>query len=736
MSDTPLVSVIIIFLNTGEFIAEAIESVFAQTYRDWELLLVDDGSTDASAEIALRYSREHPERVRYLQHPGHENRGMSASRNLGINSARGRLIAFLDSDDVWTADKLDEQVAILSSQPRASMVYGAIQLWYSWTGKPEDARRDFIPELNVQPDRLVHPPELLTALLRNESVTATNGLIRREIIESVGGYEESFRGMYEDQVFYSKICLKAPVFVSSKCWYRWRKHPASACAVALSKGEYEPARLKFLIWLKEYLSEQGIKDSEIRKALNEETFKCRYPALFNRYRHIRHRSLVMKERLKSLARRALPGSVYGGLRALSRGQSYRPPRARERMRVLVISSAFPPMQAGEADHTLHLCEHLAARGLDVHLLTTRREAGPGAQSFEIYPLMRSWSWRDLPRLALRLRRSAPDAVLLFYIGWIYDYQPMITFAATISKALIPRAPFITEFANAIGAKPEQFSRVARGIRKAVGMWAGARGSDYRYGTLLRDSDRIIILSDLHRATLSQHFPGVDNKSVLITPPPILLIRPEDNGAARKEGRDALGLTDEDFLIAYLGYIYPGKGIETLLKALQSVARERSNARLVVVGGTLQGFSSYAEEVCRLPEQMGIDDKVIWAGGFSWDSDKASTNLRAADAFVLPIEIGVQMNNSSFAAAAAHGLPIIATRGTDLERQFIHQENIYLCPPKDPEAMASAIKLLMDAPDLRASLGAGALRLAQAWFSWDGVVERTLALLDECKKPDR
>src|SRR5215210_3498423 len=121
------------------------------------------------------------------------------------------------------------------------------------------------------------------------------------------------------------------------------------------------------------------------------------------------------------------------------------------MRVLVISAAFPPMQAGEADHTLHLCQHLAARGLDVHLLTSRTSVAHRALPFKISPLMTSWSWRDLPGFVRSLKRCSPDVVLLFYIGWIYNDHPMITFAPTISKILLPRARFITQFANAIGA---------------------------------------------------------------------------------------------------------------------------------------------------------------------------------------------------------------------------------------------------------------------------------------------
>ena len=92
MRDKPLVSVIIIFLNVGDFLREAIESVLAQTYDNWELLLADDGSADSSTDIALQYAAKHPNRIRYLEHPNHENRGMSVARNLGIRNAKGKIL--------------------------------------------------------------------------------------------------------------------------------------------------------------------------------------------------------------------------------------------------------------------------------------------------------------------------------------------------------------------------------------------------------------------------------------------------------------------------------------------------------------------------------------------------------------------------------------------------------------------------------------------------------------------
>ena len=80
--DRPLVSVITIFLNGERFIREAIESILTQTMDSWELLLVDDGSTDRSTEIALWYEKEHPAKIKYFEHKGHRNLGMSASRQL------------------------------------------------------------------------------------------------------------------------------------------------------------------------------------------------------------------------------------------------------------------------------------------------------------------------------------------------------------------------------------------------------------------------------------------------------------------------------------------------------------------------------------------------------------------------------------------------------------------------------------------------------------------------------
>ncbi|MEJ2283153.1 MAG: glycosyltransferase family A protein, partial [Desulfobacterales bacterium] len=112
ISKNPLVSVIIPTFNRGWIIQEAIDSVLAQDFTDFELILVDDGSTDDTGQILEAYGRD---LTVYRQ----SNRGVSAARNRGIAAATGRLIAFLDSDDLWLPRKLSSQVDFFNSNPDA-----------------------------------------------------------------------------------------------------------------------------------------------------------------------------------------------------------------------------------------------------------------------------------------------------------------------------------------------------------------------------------------------------------------------------------------------------------------------------------------------------------------------------------------------------------------------------------------------------------------------------------------
>lgn len=301
MTATPLVSIIVIFLDEERFLEEAIQSVVAQTYRNWKLLLVDDGSTDGSTAIAQRYAREHSDRVRYLEHDGHQNRGMSASRNLGLRHARGELVAFLDGDDVWLPHKLEEQVALMHRYPDVAMVYGRTQYWHSWTGRPEDTELDNMTQGGDYVGRVCHPPELLLTFLRDGHVypCMCSIMVRRSVAERVGGFVEAFHDANEDMAFHTKIFLEEQVLVADRWWDRYRIHPDSFWVRAKREGRLpfpghtHPDHGSYLRWTEGELARRGVADPDLRRALDRALWPYRHPHLY---------------RLRRLWRRLLRGS--------------------------------------------------------------------------------------------------------------------------------------------------------------------------------------------------------------------------------------------------------------------------------------------------------------------------------------------------------------------------------------------------------------------------------------------
>lgn len=243
----PQIGVVLIFLNAGPYIAEAIESVRNQTYSDWELILVDDGSSDGSTAVAKDYAARLAPKIRYVEHEGHRNLGMSGSRNRGARETKAPFIAFIDADDVWRPNKLEEQRRILAAHADAALVLGALEYWYSWM----PGGKDVVLLTAGVADRLLQPPQ---ALLRADPVGVHPGagvdfLARRHVFDAAGGFEERFRGLYEDQAFFAKIFLSAPVYISQQAWVKYRQHPASCVSVAEQTGSYGEARAAYFDWL-------------------------------------------------------------------------------------------------------------------------------------------------------------------------------------------------------------------------------------------------------------------------------------------------------------------------------------------------------------------------------------------------------------------------------------------------------------------------------------------------------
>lgn len=283
MHKTPLVSIITPFFNTPvKFFQEAIQSVFDQTYSNWELILVDDGSTDLITRQALSFASQNPGKIYYYEHDQHINLGHSAARNLGIRNAKGKYIAFLDSDDVWKEHKLERQVPILENYPDVGMVYANTKYWFSWTNHPNDVKRDFIPKLGLPAETIIDPPALLPLFLNGEAAVPSMNtlLVRKDVVDKCGGFEEIFRSLYGDQHFYAKVCLHERVYVLDECVDLYRQHAKSTTGKAFSANNETAGRKFFLEWLEAYMRQQEISNLQVWRELRREMWRLNLPEWF------------------------------------------------------------------------------------------------------------------------------------------------------------------------------------------------------------------------------------------------------------------------------------------------------------------------------------------------------------------------------------------------------------------------------------------------------------------------
>jgi glycosyltransferase involved in cell wall biosynthesis len=292
VSGGPRVSIVTPFLDAGRYIREAIESVLAQTYPSWELLLIDDGSSDQSAGIARRYASAAPDKIRCLSHPQHANLGASASRNLGIRHAAGEYLAFLDADDVYLPRKLEENVRILDAVRDADVLYAATEYWHSWSGVPADEKRDWIWHPHgVEIGGVVPSPRALLAFLTDGGTVPCMGsvLARRDAVLAAGGWEDSFRTNCTDQVFHAKLLLRSGAIFTDLCLDRYRQHRDSSCRKIAAEGRTETSFAAYLHWLERYFKEQQVADPALHEALRKALRVYEPPLIYRLARRARLR---------------------------------------------------------------------------------------------------------------------------------------------------------------------------------------------------------------------------------------------------------------------------------------------------------------------------------------------------------------------------------------------------------------------------------------------------------------
>ena len=211
----PTVSVVMPVYNVERFVGAAIRSVLAQSFTDFELIVVDDRSPDRSVEVCRGFDDP---RIRIVTHA--ENRGLAGARNSGIRAARGRYIALLDSDDVWDADKLRAHVAHLDTSPEVGVSFSR-SLFIDEAGRSLDTYQ--MPRLtDIDADHL---------MCRNPVGNGSAPVVRREVFEQIA-VRDNLYGTAEDEAYYFDDAFRQSEDI--ECWIRiaattdWRFEGLSA----------------------------------------------------------------------------------------------------------------------------------------------------------------------------------------------------------------------------------------------------------------------------------------------------------------------------------------------------------------------------------------------------------------------------------------------------------------------------------------------------------------------------
>ncbi len=209
----PAVSVIIPTYNRAELLPRALDSVVGQTYTDWEIVLIDDGSTDETSDVVRDYADRLGERLVAVRQ---SNKGSSASRNRGIEVSRGRFVAFLDSDDEFLPTKLERQLTLFDRRPELGLVYSD----YAYVDL-EGVRHESVLDTNcrlartvphevVEPGLCVCGPELFDFLLREYFIATIVGLVRRGVLGETIRFPVG-RSYAEEWFFYLQVARSCPV---------------------------------------------------------------------------------------------------------------------------------------------------------------------------------------------------------------------------------------------------------------------------------------------------------------------------------------------------------------------------------------------------------------------------------------------------------------------------------------------------------------------------------------------
>ncbi len=265
--NSPLVSVIIPSYNYSRFITEAIDSVVNQTYQNWELIIVDDGSRDNSVEIIKNYLSKFPDKIFLFTHSNNENKNLKATLELAFTKIKGDIVAFLDADDIWEINNLEKKVFYFHKFQSCSLVYSDLDL----IGKKEDILskyKDYLAysryigrkQFGKEFDAMKYLKE------RNPIISFSNIAIRANVVPLIRLSKEF--EIWSDWVVSIYASRKGKFFYIPEKLFKWRIHKESANTKYMKDLNPKVLGMRFKKWIFSEIGESEKNQSQIGKIIN------------------------------------------------------------------------------------------------------------------------------------------------------------------------------------------------------------------------------------------------------------------------------------------------------------------------------------------------------------------------------------------------------------------------------------------------------------------------------------
>ncbi|MCA9407841.1 MAG: glycosyltransferase [Candidatus Omnitrophica bacterium] len=258
----PRVSIIIATYNYRKYLQESLESILKQTFTDYEVLVVDDGSTDNTDQLIAQFQKKFQGRLRYHYQ---ENQGVYAARNVGLNLARGEFIGFLDADDIWHKTLLENFVRYLDKNENKAFVYSNVEFFDSKTNKKVAHR--FGEGSNKKP----YTGRCVDQLFQNGNfIPFSANLARQDVLQKVGKFDRELR-VGGDYDYWMKLTSRFDIGYIPKILCRMRRHETSLSFKGLTQAK---AQLRINKNILKYSPE--IKKRIGEEALQQKWFKTYY----------------------------------------------------------------------------------------------------------------------------------------------------------------------------------------------------------------------------------------------------------------------------------------------------------------------------------------------------------------------------------------------------------------------------------------------------------------------------